>query len=271
MTTSSVPLTSLQMTDLFFSILKSLEQFDQLEVRGVIGGVPSPSDREQCFIANYRRTTANVTTLLELKSAKHFQAISMLSRALFELAVDIRLINVLPQSCEKMIAFVNVEKLRCARKIIKFKANHPSSKIDTTIYDSFVANNGTSVDRVQATLWPTLKKVDHWSGRDLRSRIALLNAPFEEIYDHYYPFLSWQVHSGLTGAVNLQAETFTLMCGQAFKLAVDSYWETLSAMIEEFKLVKGNAKIQGKMKAAKIMPFTESPQQAEQLLQELTS
>jgi hypothetical protein len=155
-----------------------------------------------------------VSTLLELKKPKHFQAISMLSRALFELAVEIMLIDALPQSCEKMIAFVNVEKLRCARKILTFKAQHPGSAVDTTTYDSFVTANGASLDTVKTRLWPNLKKVDHWSGRDLRSRVALLNAPFEEIYDVHYPSLSWQVHSGLTGVINLQAETFTLICGQ---------------------------------------------------------
>jgi hypothetical protein len=165
------------MTDRFFTMLKSLEQFDELEVRNVLAGLLSPSEREKCFITIYHRTTANVSTLLELKKPKHFQAISMRSRALFELAVDIRLIDTLPQSCEKMIAFVNVEKLRCARKILRFKAQHPGSAIDTTTYDSFVTANGASLNTVKARLWPNLKKVDHWSGRDLRSRVALLNAP----------------------------------------------------------------------------------------------
>jgi hypothetical protein len=268
---TSVPLTSKQMTDLFFTVLKSLAKFDQLEVHGVIGGLLSPSDREKCFIATYRRTTANVSTLLGLTEPKHFQAIAMLSRALFELAVDIRLLEALPQSCERMIAFVNVEKLRCARKVLQFKADHQGSNVDTTTFASFVTNNGASVDAEKATLWPNMQKVSHWSGRDLRSRVKLLKAPFQEIYDVYYPSLSWHVHSGLTGVINLQAETFALICGQAFKLAADSYWETLSAMIDEFKLAKGNKKIQGKMQAAKMLPFTDSPLQAEQLLQELTS
>jgi len=90
MATLPVPLTSQQMTDRFFTMLKSLEQFDELEVRNVIGGLLSPSDREKCFIAIYRRATANVLTLLNLNRPIDFQAISMLSRALFELAVDIR-------------------------------------------------------------------------------------------------------------------------------------------------------------------------------------
>jgi hypothetical protein len=267
---TSPPLTSQQMNGVFFAMLKSLDEFDEREVRGVIGTLLSPSDRETCFIATYRRASANVATLLELKVAKHFQASSMLARALFELAVDIRLINVLPDSCEKMIAFVLVEKLRCARKIIKFKADYPSSNVDTTIVDSFVANNATNLDRQKARLWPK-GKVDHWSGISLGRRVELLDAPFKEIYEVHYPALSWQVHSGLTGVVNLKAETFALMCGRAHRLAVESYGETLLAMIEEFKLAKGNETIKEKMRVAKFLPFTESLQQAEQLQQELTS
>ena len=169
-----------------------------------------------------------------------------------------------------MIAFVNVEKLRCARQILKFKTKHPGSAIDTTAYDSFVAANKSNIDTVKAKLWPNLDRVAHWSGRDLRSRVTLLPPPFEEIYDVHYPILSWQVHSGLTGVVNLQAETFILMCCLGFKLAVDSYWETLSAVIEEFRLRRGDAKILGKMEAARMMPFTDNPREAEQLLRELT-
>jgi hypothetical protein len=42
-------------------------------------------------------------------------------------------------------------------------------------------------------------------------------------------------------------------------------------MTEEFRLVSGNRKIHGKMMAAKMLPFTDSPEQAQQLLQELLS
>ena len=61
----------------------------------------------------------------------------------------------------------------------------------------------------------------------MSGRVKLLDPLFEEIYEVHYPHLSWQVHSGLTGVVNLRAETFTVMCGQGFKLAADSYRETL--------------------------------------------
>lgn len=265
-----VPFDPVKTTAQFFAVLKSVAEFDKLEVSAVISTLLTPSEREKCFVAIYRRTSANVVTLMELNHPKHFQAINMLARTLFELAVDIRLINVVSQACEKMIAFIDVEKLRCARKILKFQAAHTAAKINAAIYASYVANEGVRIDALQAMLWPGTKRLEHWSAQNVRDRIALLKAPFDEIYEVNYPQLSWQVHSGLTGVANLKAETFTTMCGQAYILAADSYREVLLAMIEEFKIQKANTMIEGKLKAARMLPFTENPEQVEQLLKSLT-
>ena len=251
------------LTERFFTMVKSIDEFDRVEVRTVIDSLLSPSRREQCFIGTYRRSHANIATLLELKSAQHFQAIVMLTRSLFELAVDIRLIGVVPDSCLKMIEFVDVEKLRTARKVRKFKADHPSAQIDTTNYDSFIANNESRVGAAKRSLWPQPETPAHWSGMHMSSRIKLLNPLFAEIYEVHYPRLSWLVHSGLTGIVNLEAATFTAICGHAFKLAADSYRETLLTMIAEFKLEKANRKIKEKLKVATLLPFTDTPEQAD--------
>ena len=60
------------------------------------------------------------------------------------------------------------------------------------------------------------------------------------------------------------------MCGCAFKLAADAYWEVLLSMIREFKMAKANEKIEGKLKAAKLLPFTDTLEEGEQLLNALT-
>ncbi len=269
MAASTVPFDPVKTAGQFYAVLKSVSEFDKLEVSGVIHTLLATSDREKCFIATYLRGSGNVATLLELKWPKDFQAINMLARALFELAVDTRLINVIPKASEKMIAFADVEKLRCARKILKFHAAHPVTKVDTSIYSSFVANESKRIEALRVTLWPGLKKLSHWSGMNLPDRTKLLKGfPFDELYEINYPHLSWQVHAGLTGVVNLKAETFTTMCGSAFILAADSYREILLAMIEEFKIEKADDKIKRKLKAAKMLPFTESQEQAEQLLKE---
>jgi hypothetical protein len=258
-----------QTTNRFYSMVKSFSEFDKMEIRGVIQTLLSTSGRERCFIGTYYRVMGNIETLLEFKQPKHFQAIAMLARSVFELAVDLRLIDVIPDSETKMREFTDVEKLRCARKALRFKAANPSANVDTTIYSSFVAKNESRIDTAKRMLWPK-KDVSHWSGLHLAKRVELVKSPFEEIYEVNYPQLSWHVHSGLTGIANLKAETFTLMCGCAFKLAADAYWEVLMSMIREFKIAKANEKIEKKLKAAKLLPLTDTPEEAEQLLRALT-
>jgi len=41
-------------------------------------------------------------------------------------------------------------------------------------------------------------------------------------------------------------------------------------MIREFKIAKANEKIEGKLKAAKLLPFTDIPEEVEQVLQAFT-
>jgi hypothetical protein len=259
-----------QIADRFYTMVKSLSEFDQMEIRGVIQTLLSTSNRERCFIGTYYRARANIATLLDFKQPRHFQAVAAVARGLFELAVDIRLIDLIPDGPTKIMEFTDVEKLRCARKILRFKAANPAAKIDTTGLSSFVANNEKRIDAAKGRLWPAAKGVAHWSGLNLPARVALVKLPLEEMYEVNYPQLSWYVHSGLTGVVNLKAETFTLLCGCAFKLAADAYWEVLMSIIKEFKIAKANDKIEGKLAAARLLPLTDTIEEADQLRRALT-
>jgi Family of unknown function (DUF5677) len=211
-----------------------------------------------------------VTSLLEFKHAKHFQAIAMLTRNLFELSVDIKLIDLIPDGPAKIREFTDVEKLRAARKILRYKAANPSAKVDTAPYSSFVAINENRIDAARKLLWPNTKKLSHWSGLRISERAELLKSPFQEIYEVKYPMLSWYVHSGLTGVVNLNAETFTVFCGVAFQLVAEAYRELLLTMIREFKIAKADGKIEGKLEAAKYIAFADSPEQAQKMYRHLT-
>jgi hypothetical protein len=244
---TSAPFDHLKTVEQFYTMVKSLREFDKIEVKGVVDTLLSKTDRDQCFIGTYYRAIANVETLLTMKSAKDAQAIAMLARGLFELAVDIRLIDVIQDGAAKMIAFCDVEKLRAARKIVAFQTANPNASVTAAIYQSFIASEEQRIKADRARLWPTLTKardLKHWSGLDLAARVDLLRAPFDEIYNVNYPQLSWYVHSGLTGIINLQAQSFTLMCGIAFKLSADSYQELLRTMIREFKIGKATEKIE---------------------------
>ncbi len=116
----------LQATDRFYTMVKSLSEFEKMEVRGVIETLLSTSARERCFIGTYYRATANIATLLELKKPKHCQAIAMLARGLFELAVDIRLIDLIADGPTKIMEFTDVEKLKVCPQNFAIQGGQPN-------------------------------------------------------------------------------------------------------------------------------------------------
>jgi hypothetical protein len=49
------------------------------------------------------------------------------------------------------------------------------------VHQDFIKNNESRVAAEQAKLWPGVKKVEHWSGLNLKQRAALLKMPYENL------------------------------------------------------------------------------------------
>jgi hypothetical protein len=263
---------------LLYVVVKSIRAFDNLELAGVLSSVValSPTPRENCFLGTYYRTAGIVDSLLRLDNAVHFQASAMLARSLFELAVDIKLVEKIPNGWMKMVFFVDVEKLRCARKMIEFAKANPNRTIDVSPQTEFVAKNEMRIDHNRRTLWPPkrpnlkpLPDLKHWSELTLAERTELLGEPFDETYKFQYPRLSWYVHSGLTGVLNLPAEFFTNVAGFALQMAITSYTHILESIIQEMKINRAQEKIHKALKLATLLPFSKSPEQEARLCREL--
>lgn len=252
----------------FFSTLTSLNDFDKLELPNVIRGLLNPTQREICFTANYYRAFANVESILALNRVKHVQGIASAARGLFEIAVDVALIDKIPQGPEKMLALIDVEKMRSARAIVDFKAANPTAQVDATTFQEFIRLEGARITALRDSLWPNRPDVQHWSLLKMSKRVEKLGQPFNELYAVEYPRLSWYIHSGLTGFANLHKESFEFMAGIAFVIAVKSYM-ALMALIDEFKLNKHDPKIKTRLQYAQMVPWTDSEEQAAQLRVEL--
>jgi hypothetical protein len=262
------PMDATSNTDRFYTVMKSMNTFDRVEVNGIIQTLLSPTPRENCFLGTYYRTLANVESLLLMQKSKDYQAIAMLARALFELAVDIRFLESTPNGWVKMLEYADLEKLRSAKKIVAFKAANPNSDVDATIFSSFVAQHSQRILGQQKSTWPENKNPKHWSGIDrLGDRAAQLKQPFDQIYEVDYARLSWFTHPGLTGIVNVNAETFIHLCAYAFHIAATAYKETLLSIIREFKISNANERIKDLLRLAIELPFTDTPEQAEILTQ----
>jgi hypothetical protein len=248
-----------------FAGLTSMMQFDEQEIRGIMRGIIAPTEREKCIILIYWRTAANVMSLSKLNGHQHFQAITMIARSLFELSVDLKLLDKIPDSVEKMIAFVEVEKLRAARKIVKFKQKHPTSKVDDSLYQSYIASEEARIEAIKAKLWPGAKMIDGFANMNLANRSVLVGLEYEETYEVEQPRMSWQVHSGLTGVANFKAETFTYMAGVGMASCIKSYELILDAVIDEFKIEMADGNIKKKLTVSKLLPWADDPAQAQQL------
>lgn len=254
----------------FYASVKSIRDFDEREVRPVMKTLINPDQRAICFRLLYQRTHHNVASLMKLDAPEHFQAINMIARSLFEIDVDLKLVGVIPDAIEKMIGFIDVEKLRCCRNVVDYKKSHPSSMVDNSIHNSYIASEGVRIDALQAKLWPGLKrkKLDHWSNKNLKDRAVLLGDPYDRIYEIEQPRMSWQVHAGLTGIANFKAETFTGLAGAAFSSSVTAYEAILTSIIKEFQIGKADDKILNKLRVAKLLPFTDGEEEAREVMRD---
>lgn len=85
----------------FYAALRNLNDLELRSFRNVIKSVFSPTLRESYLTVNYHRAAFNVEMLLATKDTKQFQAVALLARAVFELAVEIKLINLDKEAAKK--------------------------------------------------------------------------------------------------------------------------------------------------------------------------
>lgn len=238
-------------TKMFYQVLIDLEAFDKQFIRPVIGSQLGLTERENCFLASYHRAGLDLNSAIKLNDARHFQAVAKIARGLFELAVEIRLIDVIPDAVPKMVAFQRLDRLKAAQKAVAFASNNTLEfPIDLSPFQAFIAANQVAIEAEAVKFWGGLK-VSHWSKKDLSQRAALLGKPFEEIYESLYKILSWHVHPGIAGIVNMKPETFAYLFGISCQIAARSYEEILRAVIKEFRISAGTPTIDKELTFAK--------------------
>ena len=251
-----------------YAVVKSLSQFDQSEVRGILTSLIGDKTAEEiCHLSCYFRAVANIESLLTLENVRDFQATAMLARSLFEIAVDLRLLTLFPDGAEKMIVFADVEKLRSARKVARFESEHPGSVPEVQLYRDAILAHADEIEAHAKRLWPEthIHKIRHWAQIDMDQRTQRLKSPFDQFYAVRYPQLSWFVHSGLTGVVNFHPKAYSLISGLALLLAAESYMLLLSDVIKVMHIGRTKEKIMTMMDLARMLPYTENQREAEKL------
>jgi hypothetical protein len=263
---------AVQGAGLDYDKLASLHKFDEMEVKGVVSGLLNLDFIEECYVGIYYRTVSNVESMLALSNVKHFQALAMLARCIFELAVEAELLEIVPNAPLKIRHIVELDRLKACRKMVTFGASRPTVFFaDTTKQAAFIASNASRIEAVASTLWPgsNLNNLRHWTTWDMAARTAKVSAEVEEMYQCYYAHLSWSVHGGLQSILNLKPESFAHLCAMSYGLASRSYDLILKIAVRKLKLNVHDPLIENKLRSAMLLPLAESAEDEAALLRDL--
>jgi len=255
-----------------YAALRNLDALERQDFREVIKSQLNPTLRERYLTINYHRAAFNVEMMLTIKDTKQFQALSLLSRTVFELAVEMKSITADAGAAEKIELFSRMELLRASRKLVEFKQSHPNEPFRHQLQEEFVALHGPGIDAEEVLMWPANPKtgkrptVKHWTMKNLFRRVTDLGSPFDRIYSVHYAQLSWMTHSGVVGPLNMTAEWVVSFVSIVYSIAIDSYMEILDILVNVFKLSATNEHIKKKIVCSRDLGLTSTPEQAEAVM-----
>jgi hypothetical protein len=252
--------------DRAYAVVRNVSDVEQRDMRNVVMGLLSPTLREKYLTLNYHRAGLNVELLLTLTDTRQFQAIALLARTIFELAVEVKLISLNADAAAKIDVATRVEKLRYARNVVNFKRLHPDSDVPVQDCVAFVAMYEKSILAEQNAMWPGVKDLTHWTTKKLPRRMALVGDPFEKMYEMHYAPLSWYSHGGVTGLNEPNTELFAFFAGIAYKIAGESYIQLLEVIINELKLYSAAPTLKDKLNCAKLVAYANNQEEADVIL-----
>jgi hypothetical protein len=254
-----------------FTSMKSVYDCDGMNVRNLIDGILAKTPREKLLTLSYHRVVLNIETLIVLTDARHFQAILMLARAILEATVELKLVPRDADSANKVQAFMDLEKLRSARKNIAVDDKFSDTAPDEEVMRTFVQKREAQIQETAKELWPDEKisDIQHWTLLKLPERCASLGRDFETLYHVHYAELSWYAHGSTTGVANMDGNALSMGCGVGYHVATSCFTHILETMIDEFKLLVIDDKLKKKIKFAAMMHYTDNQTEREALAREI--
>lgn len=157
--------------------------------------------------------------------------------------------------------------------VLRYEKEHGLSRlVNTKARREYAWVERQGINEDVAALWTKDERdrgLKHWSGLSLAYRVKKLDAQYQEVYATHYAGLSWQVHAGLTGVTNLKRETYLSMCVQTLDLSMRFYEDAQKAIIKEFRLLHHDPKMLDKLRFARLVPFTKSQEDIDELKRDL--
>ena len=221
---SEIPITPRAAAAGHVALLEACDTVCQEILIPLIQQTPQHPPRQTALIGLFYRMMGFANTARVLQSPVHQQSLTSAERSVIELWIDTELIHhdVIADGVEKIVAFIDFQKLKAARRTVSFFQKHPEldeTPSNATRHQGFIDAKGAAVEAISRRLWPRpdgkVPKPDHWSGISLPERAEKLGVQEELRVLEGYDMRNFAVHTGLAGVVGFDADAFEIMCSQA--------------------------------------------------------
>jgi hypothetical protein len=191
--------------DACFDGTKGMHDFSTEVMIPLCKGLLSRSQQENAVIDTYYKMTLLLRSSLALNTLDHFQTVASLTRSLFELWLDLKILaqDTTGDAVKRYNEFPEIEKFRAAEQMVNFSAAHPQSwRTDISAQQAFLTDSGRAQRVANAKAKTRSGRLpEHWTEKNVRARACSVDQ--EAMYVEAYPLLSWYVHAGATGTAGM--------------------------------------------------------------------
>jgi len=225
-------------------------EFVQAHVIPVLQSRLNRSEYEESLVGAYYRSHLLMRSLVKLDDFDDFQAVRSIARSLFELLLDMKLLQLDPTLIARFSSYSTIERMRSAIRVADFVAKHPSpDRAKRYRHQINLAGDTAEIKKCEATLLKVYgittaigteraaKFPKTWSKMDVRTQAAKISVEDEEKYIAVYPIDSWFVHGGLVGIAGISQDGLVNAYGRGQLLAQKSCHESTFIIGKTFKLV----------------------------------
>jgi hypothetical protein len=131
-----------------------------------------PSGQEIALRDVYFKMYLFLRSAITMNRLDHFQSVAALTRSLFELLLDLKILarDKTGDALKRYNDFPEIERYRRAEQLVKFDASNPNQiKQDLSAQRAFISDPQRQA-RVRSAIGPKGKYPDHWTGKNARKR-----------------------------------------------------------------------------------------------------
>ena len=123
-----IPHTPSLLAGAFLCLVEACDHFATATVNPLLHSLKGMDQRRTIFAGLHYRIQGFCKTVILLKNAAHQQSITSAERSVLELYVDMELLNknVLKDGVDRFTTFIDVQKLKAARRVAKFFGENPT-------------------------------------------------------------------------------------------------------------------------------------------------